>query len=119
MRATVFMMTLRSPPLLLARWEQEMKESWDGAHLVDTTCLWLFRCGPPYEDESSSNDVYYVRMRRDADLEKQIAMLVPPPEALSWKKLGTIEMNRPRTFAVFTFDTLNHIVDELCALLCD
>jgi hypothetical protein len=110
---------LRSPPLLLARWQQEMQESWDGAHLVDNDSLWLFRCGAPYESGPLSPAVYYVRMKRDVDLEKQIAMLVPPPEALSWRKLGNIEMNRAGTFAVFTFETINQVVDELCALLCE
>lgn len=105
-----------SPPLLLARSKAEMQESWHHAHLVDNTSLWLFRTGAPYEDDDS-DEVYYACFKRDADLDKQIAMLVPPPEALSWRKLGTIQVNRPKTFAVFTFDTLNQVVDDICALL--
>ena len=110
---------LRSPPLLLARWQEEMKESWDGAHLVDKESLWLFRCGAPYEDFQDHYAVYYVRMKRDADLEKQIALLVPPPEALHWRRLGSIEQNRAGTFAVFTFESLSGVVDDLCAILID
>jgi hypothetical protein len=106
-----------SPPLLLARSKAEMAESWHHAHVVDNMSLWLFRCGAPYEDEMGSDAVYYVRMKRDDDLDKQIAMLVPPPEALSWRRLGSIETNRPQTYAVFTFEALNQIVDDLCAAL--
>lgn len=75
-----------------ARSLDELVESWNTQYGVTSDTLWFFRRGHPLgsPDDDDVDDVYYARVMRDANLQEQLACLLPSNEWLTWKVAGHI-----------------------------
>lgn len=70
---------------------EEVARSWDGHHIVHDNTLMVFRRGAPYDDWGRSKwDVYCASFALEADVERQVALLVPAPEAANWRPFARI-----------------------------
>ena len=64
---------------------------WDGHHIVDEGKLMVFRRGAPFSARASkSHDIYITTMLLDDDVERQVALTVPAPEAMRWLPFARI-----------------------------
>jgi hypothetical protein len=64
---------------------------WDGHHIVDDGKLIVFRRGRPYDSAArKSLDIFSTTMLLDDDVERQIALTVPAPEAMRWRPFARI-----------------------------
>lgn len=68
--------------------------------------LWMFRRGQPYGPSGEEDDdlddicIYYAQVKRTNDLNYQLAMLMPPPDWLNWKKFADVVEGGPTSYVV-------------------
>lgn len=85
---------------------EEILKSWHHICIpsADQETLWMCRRGMPYgpagdeDDESDASCIYYAQVKRTEDLNHQLAMLMPPPDWLSWKMLGVVVQGGPNSY---------------------
>lgn len=80
----------------------ELLDSWHHEYVVTRDTLWFFSRGHPLgsEDDDDRDDLYYARVKRDVDLNYQLALLLPVPTWLRWKLAGRIEEVGTRSYTL-------------------
>lgn len=81
-----------TPCKLSAPTREELLDSWDNQHFLSDDTVWMFKRGHPYGsvDDDDREDIYYARVKRDLDVQFQLASLLPLAGWLTWKQVGEI-----------------------------